>query len=516
MSVLEVTDLKFGYLGETLINNASFRMLSDDHIGLVGINGCGKSTFMNLIAHRLHPDSGKIEWQKGVSFSYLDQHLKVYDDLTISEYLYNVYLELYQKEAEMNALYDSLANVSEDKYDKILNKAYLINEYLESKSFYMIKSKISNIINGLGIDDSTKQPLKNLSSGQRGKVFLGKMLLEEKDVLLLDEPTNFLDSAHVDWLSKFLVNYKHPFIVISHDFNFINNVCNVIYCLENKTLTRYKGNYDNYLVLREIRQKEYDANYKAQQRYIKKTEEFIKKNIVRASTTKRAQSRQKELDKIVVLDKPTKDKEYKFEFPFSNSFNSDALTTRNLEIGYKNSLLSPINIKIYYGEKYVIYGANGVGKSTFLKTILGIIKPIAGSFKMPYYNKVLYYEQEYHGDMNINALNYFKELYPILEDSKIRSILGKYGITGDLAIKPFFELSGGELTKVRFARLTMETSNMLVLDEPTNHLDKFAKKALCEAIKEYPGTVILVSHEKEFYQELNMKTIEFKKVNKNK
>lgn len=511
MSILEVTDLKFGYLGETLINNASFRMLNDDHIGLVGVNGCGKSTFMNLIAHRLHPDEGKIEWEKGVSFSYLDQHLKVYDDLTVSEYLYNVYIELYQKEAEMNALYEKLASVDESQYDKILNKAYHIQEYLDSKSFYMIKSKISNIINGLGIDDSTSRPLKELSSGQRGKVFLGKMLLEEKDVLLLDEPTNFLDASHVEWLSKFLVNYKHPFLVISHDNNFLNSVCNVIYCLENRTLTRYKGNYENYLVLREIRQKEYDANYKAQQKYIKKTEEFIKKNIVRASTTKRAQSRQKELDKIVVLDKPTKEKEYKFEFPFSNSFNSDALVTRNLEIGYTKSLLAPINLKIYYGEKIVIVGANGVGKSTFLKTILGKIKPIAGSYKMPFYNKVLYYEQEYHGDMNINGLMYFKELYPLLDDSKIRSIMGKYGITGDLAMKPFSELSGGELTKVRFSRLTMESSNMLVLDEPTNHLDKFAKKALFEAIKEYPGTVILVSHEKEFYKELNMKVIQMVK-----
>lgn len=511
MSILEVENLKFGYLGETLLNNVSFRLLHDDHVGLVGVNGAGKSTFMNLIAHRIHPDSGSITWDKGVSFSYLDQHLKVFDNQTINEYLYSVYIDLFKKEEEMNKLYDKLVTVDESEYDKILTKASNIQEYLEEKSFYMIKSKISNVINGLGIDNSRDVLIKNLSSGQRGKVFLGKMLLEERDVLLLDEPTNFLDSSHVDWLSKFLVTYKHPFIVISHDSTFLNNVCNVIYAIENKTLVRYKGNYENYLLLKDIRNREYEANYKAQQRYIKKTEEFINKNIVRASTTKRAQSRRKELEKIVVLEKPTKEKEYQFSFPFSNSFHSDAVKIKNLVIGYDKPLLSPINYNIYYGDKVVIIGPNGVGKTTLVKTLLSVINPIAGSFYFAPYNKILYYEQEYYGPLDITPLDYFKDLYPNMDDKSIRSIMGHYGITGDLTIKPLKELSGGELTKVRFSRLTMETSNILILDEPTNHLDKAAKVALFEAIKEYPGTVILVSHEKEFYKELHMKELHMSK-----
>lgn len=512
MSILEVNKLKFGYLGEVLLNNVDFRLLPGDHIGLVGLNGCGKSTFMNLIAHRLIPDSGDVSWEKNVKFSYLDQHLKVDSDISIADYLYKVYEELYDKEEEMNNLYASLGEVSEDKYDKILNKAYNIQEYLDSKDFYMVKSKISNIINGLGIDQDGKRKLKDLSGGQRAKVFLGKMLLEESDVLLLDEPTNFLDAVHVDWLSKFLVNYKHPFIVISHNNQFLNSICNVICCLENKTVTRYKGNYESFIKQRDQHMKEYEANYIAQQKYIKKTEDFIKKNIVRASTTKRAQSRQKELDKVERLDKPTTEKKVAFSFPFTNSFNSEALVTRKLEIGYTKPLLMPINLSIQYGERIVITGANGVGKSTFIKTILGIIPSLSGKIKMPPYNTVLYYEQEYHGDMDITAVEYFKEVYPLYEDGKIRKILGVVGITGDLAIKPLHELSGGELTKVRFARLTMEASNMLILDEPTNHLDRNAKDALYKAIEEYPGTVIVVSHEKEFYKNLKMKEINFSKV----
>ena len=511
MSLLDVNELKFGYLGETLLNKVDFKLLPNDHTGIVGANGTGKSTFMNLIAHRLIPDSGTIMWDKNTTFSYLDQHLKVYDNMSISSYLYDVYKELFKKEEEMNALYNSLEGKTPELMDKILNKASNIQEYLDQNDFYMIKSKIYNIINGLGIDEDLNKLIGNLSSGQRAKIFLGKMLLEENDVLLLDEPTNFLDSGHVDWLSKFLINYKHPFIVISHDKVFLNNVCNVIYCLENKTLTRYKGNYEDFVRQHELYKEQYEANYLAQQRYIKKEQEFINKNIVRASTTKRAQSRRNALEKIDLLDKPTKEITYKFSFPFSNGFHSEALTCKKLVIGYDKPLLLPINLTVQYGERIVIVGANGIGKSTFVKTILGEIKAISGVSKMPFYNKVLYFAQEYDGSMDINPLNYFKELYPTYDDKKIRSILGRYGITGDLAIKPFRELSGGEQTKVRFARLTIESSNMLVLDEPSNHLDKEAKKAMVDAINEYPGTVILVSHEKGFYNELNVREIHFVK-----
>ena len=508
MSILELEDVSFGYRGETLLKNVNMRLLRGEHMGLVGANGSGKTTLMNLIAHRLSPDSGSISWLNE-SFSYLDQHLKIHDELSIHEYLYQVYDELFKKEEEMNNLYSSLEVIDESQYDKVLNKAYNIQNYLEEKNFYMIKSKISNVVNGLGINYDENWILKNLSSGQRGKVFLAKMLLEEKDVLLLDEPTNFLDRSHIEWLSKFLVGYQKEFIVISHDSNFLNTVCNVIYAIENKTLVRYKGNFEDYLRQKEMRSKEYEAAYVAQQKYIKKTQEFIDKNIVRASTTKRAQSRRKELEKVVVLEKPTVEKKVRFSFPFSTSFNSEAVVTNKLVIGYDRPLLSPISEKIYFGEKVVVTGKNGVGKTTFIKTLLNEIEPISGKFKIPFYNKIVYFSQEYSGNLEISAIDYIKDDYPLMDDKKVRDLLGQYGIIGELAIKKLKDLSGGELTKVRFSKLQLETSNLLILDEPTNHLDKNSKDALYKALKEYPGTLILVTHEKDINKNLNTREIHF-------
>ena len=508
MSVLEIEKLRFSYKDKELFNDLDARIFDNEHIGIVGLNGVGKTTFMKLIAGKLIPDSGTIIWDNNKSFSYLDQHLEVTTNVTIEEYLYTVYNPLFQKETEMNDLYNSLAEVDESKYDKILNKAYNIQEYLEQNGFYEIKSRIGNIINGLGIEIESKRLLKDLSSGQRAKVFLGKMLLEEKDVLLLDEPTNFLDIQHVEWLSKFLVNYKNTFLVISHNFDFLNSCCNVILALENKKLTKYKGNYDQYIKMRDMNMETYQKEYEKQQKEIKRTEEFIQKNIVRASTTKQAQSRRKQLEKMVKLEKPDKEKKVNFDFEFTKSFNVSALETKHLNIGYDYPILKNINLKFEFGQKYLIYGKNGVGKSTFLKTILGLIPSLGGNIKMAPYNNILYYAQE-EKIPNITAVEYVREFYPKMEDTEIRTLLAKYAVTGDLTIKPMTQLSGGEVTKVRFALLSLTSSNLLILDEPTNHLDRSAKESLFKAIEKYPGTVILVSHEKEFYQKLKMKEIKF-------
>ena len=509
MSVLEIENLKFRYTENELFNNASVRIFDGEHVGIVGANGCGKTTFMNLIAHKLISDGGNIVWGQNKSFSYLDQHLVVKDDTTIYEYLYNVYQELFEKENEMNELYNSLAYALEKDYDKILNKAYKIQEYLEEKGFYRVKSSIGNVINGLGIDVEENRKLKELSGGQRAKVFLGKMLLEEKDVLLLDEPTNFLDVAHVEWLSKFLNSYKKEFIVISHNVEFLNSVCNVIVALENKKLTKYKGNYDAYIAQRTLNMEAYEKQYEKQQKEIKRTQEFIEKNIVRASTTKQAQSRRKQLEKMEILEKPEAEKKVSFNFPFTKSFNVPAISTHKLSIGYNNkAVLENLNFKFEFGEKYVIIGANGVGKTTFIKTILGIIPPVSGNFKLAPYNNVLYYAQEENIE-DITPIEYIRRKYPKMDNTSIRTLLGVYGVSGKLPISSCKELSGGEMSRVRFALLSLESSNLLVLDEPTNHLDKNSKAALFKSIKEFPGTVILVSHEKQFYKDLKMKEISF-------
>lgn len=508
MSVLEINNLRFSYKDKELYNDLSARIFDNEHIGIVGSNGVGKTTLLNLIAGKLIPDSGTIVWDPNKTFSYLDQHLEVHTDETIKEYLYSVYKPLFEKEDQMNNLYTSLENAKEEDYDKILNKAYNIQEYLEQHGFYEVKSRIGNVINGLGIDIEGDRQLKNLSSGQRAKVFLGKMLLEEKDILLLDEPTNFLDVQHVEWLSKFLVNYKNTFLVISHNFDFLNSCCNVILALENKKLTKYKGNYDDYLKARDMNLETYEKEYEKQQKEIKRTEDFIARNIVRASTTKQAQSRRRMLDKIVRLEKPEKEKKVHFDFGFTKSFNVSAVKTKHLTIGYDHPILKDINLDFEFGKKYVIVGKNGVGKSTFLKTILGKIPLLGGNVKLAPYNNIVYFSQE-ETIPKITAVEYIREYYPKMEDKDTRTLLAKYAITGDLTIKPMTELSGGEVTKVRFALLSLESSNLLILDEPTNHLDKAAKESLFNAIEGYPGTVILVSHEKEFYQKLNMKEIKF-------
>lgn len=509
MSVLEIENLRFTYGEEQLYNNASLRIFDGEHVGLVGKNGCGKSTLLNLIAGKMSQDSGEIILDHTKSYTYLDQHLEVSHDLSIGEYLYDVYSDLYKQEHEMNKLYESLESASVNDYDKIISKAEKIQEALDEKGFYRIKSSISNVINGLGIDEDENKLLRDLSGGQRAKVFLAKMLLEEKDVLLLDEPTNFLDVSHVEWLSKYLANYKNAFIVISHNFDFLNACCNVIVALENKVLTKYKGNYDAYLLQRDQNLVAYEKAYAKQQKEIKKEEEYIQKNIVRASTTKMAQSRRKQLEKMERLEKPESEKKVSFSFPFTKSFNVAALEVKDLSIGYSDKhVLDKLNLKFEFGKKYAIIGANGVGKTTFVKTVLGIIPKLGGSIKLAPYNNVLYYAQE-EEIPDMTPIDYVRVLYPSMDNTEIRTLLGVYGLSGKLATEKIKELSGGEQARMRFARLSLKPSNFLVLDEPTNHLDKNSKEALFKAISEYQGTVILVSHETSFYKKLNMKEISF-------
>ena len=510
MAVVSIEDLYFGYTDIDLLKNASLKINEGEHVGLVGLNGCGKTTLMNLLALRLSPDRGSIIWDKNKSFSYLDQMLVVNSDISINEYLYSVYNELFIKEEEMNKLYDSLALADMNDYDKILVKAERINEYLEKNNFYRIKSDVGNIINGLGIDigDSINEArlLRELSGGQRARVFLGKMLLEKKDVLLLDEPTNFLDVSHIEWLGKYLVNYKKEFIVISHDPDFLNTVCNFIVDLDGKKLTKYRGNYDAFIMQKEVNRDAYIKQYNKQREKIKKLETYIAKNLVRASTTKQAQSRRKELEKMDVLEKLSSDYKMAIHFPFTHSFNMLALETKNLSIGYDKVILKDINVKMEFGRRYVITGANGVGKTTFIKTILGLISAKSGKIKLTPYNNITYFSQD-EDVLDITPIEYIRLEYPRMDNTKVRTLLGNFGVKGELALSSMKELSGGENCKVRLARISLKPSNMLVLDEPTNHLDRVAKDALIDALNSYSGTIILVSHDKDFCKRLQRKDI---------
>ena len=504
MALLEVEGLKFKYASEDLFNNVSFRILNGDHIVIVGDNGAGKSTFMNLIAKNLIPDAGKITWENNVSYAYLDQHLKVKTDISINDYIIDVFKPLYEKEALMNSYYEKLATCKEYEYDKYLDYANSIQEELEKKNFYAINSTMGNMINGLGINEyGLDTKLSTLSGGQRAKVYLAKLLLIAPDVLLMDEPTNFLDESHIIWLSSYLKSYKKQFVVISHDENFLREIGEVVYNLSNKVLTRYNMPYDKFLIEREIREDNYKKAYANQQAFIKKTEDFIKKNIVRATTTKRAQSRRKMLEKIQVLEKPKNHEPMHIKFPFSKGLGQEVLKLDNLTVGYEEKVvLSNLNFLLKQNQKVAILGHNGVGKSTIIKTIMGLIPKLDGNYIWNPSADLNYFAQEEAYAPNVNAIDYLRYFYHLKTDGELRAILATAGIKGDLAIKPMMQLSGGEQTKVRLALMTMKKSNVLIFDEPTNHLDVASKAELWEAIDAFPGSVILVTHEDNFYEGL--------------
>lgn len=504
MGLLDVEGLKFKYTDTNLFNDVSFRILPKDHIVLVGDNGCGKSTFMNLIAKNLIPDAGTIEWMNNIRYGYLDQHLKVKTDVSIKDYIIEVFKDLFDKEAKMNEYYEMLCTCDSKDYDKYLNYAQSIQDELEEKNYYAINSTLGNMINGLGIQEyGMDTKLNKLSGGQRAKVYLAKLLLEEPDVLLMDEPTNFLDVSHIEWLSNYLKNFKKAFVVISHDEEFLRKIGEVVYNLSNKVMTRYNMSYDTYLKEKEIREDQYKKVYESQQKYIKRTQDFIQKNIVRATTTKQAQSRRKMLERIKVLEKPKNHEPMHINFPFSKGLGQEVLKFTNLTVGYEDKVvLENLNFLMKQNQKIAILGHNGVGKSTILKTIIGQIKALDGSFTWNPSADLNYFAQEEIYDNVTTPIEYLRYHYHLKTDGELRSVLANVGIKQDLAIKPMSMLSGGQQTKVRLALMTMKKSNVLIFDEPTNHLDVLSKAELWEAIDKFPGSVILVTHEDDFYEGL--------------
>lgn len=503
MSLLEVKNLTFSYEGESMYQTANMRLFEGEHAVLVGPNGTGKSTLLKLLDRSLKPDKGSIEWLPHLRVGYLDQYAKIDPVLKVKTYLYDVFLPLFEKEEQMNQLYHDLSSKKPDEQERMLHWAAELQEQLIDSAFYRIKSSVGNIIHGLGLEMSIlEQTIHTLSGGMRAKIILGKLLLSNADVLLLDEPTNFLDVKHIEWLSKFLNNYEKAFIVVSHHEGFLKDIAQTVFALEHGVISRYKGNFDFYLKERELRLAQHEKAFKAQQRFIKKNEEFIKKNIVRDKTVKRAQSRRKMLAKIERIKPPKADKTYRFRFPFSSGTGRDVLKTNLLEIGYGYSLLEPLTMTIMKQEKVAITGENGVGKSTFIKTILNKIPSLAGSFTWINTAKIAYFAQDEKYPDNITAFEVVHHRYPDFTKKDVMRLLGHHGINYEMARRKMNSLSGGEQTKVRLALLYHEKGNVLILDEPTNHLDQAAKEALKDALFNYEGTLILVSHEVDFYQDI--------------
>ena len=510
MALIEAEHLRFNYQDKELYQDVCFKINPGEHVVLVGANGTGKTTLLKLIMGEITPDKGKIVWEKGVTYSYLDQNLVVAEDISVLDYLYGVYAPLYEKEKRMEELY--LEASSSPNFESLLNKAERLGQELNDANFYALQEEVGKLVDGLKISkDILPKKMNILSGGQKEKVMLARMLLEKKDVLLLDEPTNFLDASQVDWLASYLIHYPKCFIAISHDQNFLSQIADVVLLLENQKITRYKGDYSHFLTQHELDKQQYEKNYAAQQRYIKKEEIFIAKHIVRATSAKAAKSHRARLAHLQKLEAPGKSEPtVHFHFPFTHDVGEKPLIVEELQFGYGGvPLLDPVSFILRKGEKIAILGKNGVGKTTFLKTILGNIPTISGNFYWLDGIHISHYEQEEKFDLSLSPFMYLKSIFPDKTNTELRTALGNVGVRKEVAMRPMNELSGGERTKTRFAAMTMEKSNFLIFDEPTNHLDQKAKDSLFEAIENYPGAVILVSHEKDFYDGLVDYELEF-------
>ena len=501
MSILAVKDMSFNMAGEQLYQDTNFRLFDKEHACLVGPNGSGKTTLLKLLNRAFKPDRGRVEWQNNKKIGYLDQYKEIPGETPVKHYLYEVFWALFEKENRMERLYAEAASASPEDMEKKLNQAAVLSEDLLENDFYDLKSRIGKILTGLGLDVSIlDDPIRTLSDGMRAKIILAKLLLEEADVLLLDEPTNFLDIKHIDWLTKFLNAYEKAFIVVSHHEDFLRSVAQTVFAIENKEIIRYKGDYRYYLTERALRQEQHAKAFVAQQKFIDRTETFIQKNITRAKTSKRAQSRRKMLEKINKLAPPRKDKTYQFNFPLSKPTGREVLKVKALSIGYETELVEPLDFIIRKQEKVVITGKNGIGKSTLVKTMLGLMPELSGDYSWIDTAQIAYFSQDSNLDETKTPFETIHDAYPHFTKKDVMDLLAQHGIDYTMANRPLMTLSGGENAKVRLSLLKHQKGNVLILDEPTNHLDKEAKRALKEALNRYEGTMILVSHEASFYR----------------
>lgn len=430
MSILNVEHLSHGFGDRAIFEDVSFRLLKGEHIGLVGANGEGKSTFMNIITGRLMPDEGKIEWTKKVHVGYLDQHTALEKGMTIGSVLSSAFDFLYDMENEMNDIYARLGDVDEDEMNKLMEEAGTIQDMLTMHDFYMIDAKVEEVARALGLLDlGLDKDVTDLSGGQRTKVLMGKLLLEKPDILLLDEPTNYLDVEHIEWLKRYLNDYENAFILISHDIPFLNSVVNLIYHMDNKKLDRYVGDYDKFMEVYEMKKAQLEAAYNKQQQEIKELKDFVARNKARVATRNMAMSRQKKLDKMDVIELAAEKPKPEFNFKTARTPGRYIFQTNGLVIGYDDPLSSALDLEMERGQKIVLTGANGIGKTTLLKSILGLIKPLSGSVTLGDYLEIGYFEQEMDQSVTTTCIEEIWNEFPAFSQYEVRSALAKCGLT---------------------------------------------------------------------------------------
>lgn len=502
MSILNVQNVSHSFGGRQILENVSFRLLNGEHVGFIGANGEGKSTFLNIITGNVKPEEGKVDWCNRITCGYLDQHTALEKGKTIKDVLQEAFQRLFGLEKEMQRMYEKMCDCDESEMDGLMKDVGEIQDILEHSGFYMIDVKINEIASGLGLlEIGLDKDVSMLSGGQRSKVLLTKLLLENPMILILDEPTNYLDEEHIVWLTAFLQTYDHAFILVTHDMTFLNNVVNLIYHVENGELTRYVGDYHYFLQQYALKKRQMEAAYQKQQKEIDHLEDFIARNKARVATRNMAHSRQKKLDKMDILTKPKDKIKPVFSFLSARSPGRVIFDAQALVIGYEEALTSPISLQLERNRKIAVKGVNGLGKTTLLKTLLGKLPGVDGHVEIDPFAEVGFFEQEI-AESTKTALQYFWEEYPAYTNGEVRAALAKCGLTTDHIESSICVLSGGEQAKVRLCVLMNRPYNVLLLDEPTNHLDVDAKEELQKALKEYRGTILLVSHDPQFYEDI--------------
>ena len=519
--LLNVEHLYKYFNGQALLKDINFTVEDREAVGLIGINGCGKSTLLNIITGREGYDKtpeglGSVNIAGKASIGFLRQNSGLNSELTIGEEMKNAFAPLLETLDKMKFLEKKMADGGD--IDSISHEYAELSSYFEARDGYRIDVKIKQVLNGMGFGSTpTDRVISTLSGGEKTRLALAKLLLEEPNLLILDEPTNHLDFETLMWLEDYLKGYKGAIIIVSHDRYFLNKVCTRICEIEQGRLTSYRGDYSSYLMQKKMNSERQLKEYEAQQKEIAKLEDYVAKNLVRASTSKMAKSRQHMLDRIERIDKPlmyTKPPKIKLEYDIEPTKEIVRVVDCPLVVGEgadKKELIKSLTMNVRRGEHVAIIGANGIGKTSILKLIQGIIPHEGGNISWGGNVKISYFEQEHAIlDPHKTVLEEIMDRYPRLSEQQARSVLGAVLLTGENVFKPISVLSGGERAKLCFAIMALNRGNVLVLDEPTNHLDLSTKEVLEDALAEFGGTIILVSHDRYLLNKVASRIIEIK------
>lgn len=519
MILLQVNQLSKSYGAELILSNIKLEVQTRDRIALVGRNGAGKSTLLKIIAGQLSYESGDLIKPKSVTIGYLAQNTGLVSGLSIWEEMLTVFKNVMEQEKELRKLEAKMADpaVFENAtlYERTIKEYDLLQNDFKENGGYQYESDIRSVLHGLNFhsfDYSTK--IDSLSGGQKTRLALAKLLLTKPDILILDEPTNHLDIDTLAWLEQYLTGYTGAILIVSHDRYFLDKVVNQVYEISRHQISKFTGNYSSYLDQKAENYERDLKQYEKQQDEIAKLQDFIQKNLARASTTKRAQSRRKKLERMQVMDKPLGDeKSASFGFDIEKQSGNEVLNIHSLAVGYQNERIAEgISIRITRGDSVALVGPNGIGKSTLLKTIQGTLQALEGDVHYGSNVSIGYYDQEQAAlTSNKRVLNELWDEYPLKPEKEIRTVLGNFLFTGDDVLKTVSTLSGGEKARLALAKLMMQKANLLILDEPTNHLDLDSKEILENALVDYPGTILFVSHDRYFINRIATKVIELSK-----